>query len=217
VCRHGARQTGGARRTIRGDAGCGWRSRKVGDSEVARSAARLAILEWLSRTCRGGPSHSCRTSRCSGRGPFNSRSVFNEPGPRGSTDEQRAPRGPGSATIDEHLTAHAAERQGVRRSDDGGGRFLGCSSSTCKMVTMTGALAAGSARQPGDAGSRWTVGVAGVAEVVESRRRRKIESASSEKLRGLVVLPSNKPLQRTQSPQGNWSNISEPLVRRPRR
>jgi hypothetical protein len=33
----------------------------------------------------------------------------------------------------------------------------------------------------------------------------------------LVVLPSNKPLQRTQSPQGNWSNINEPLVRRPRR
>ncbi len=28
---------------------------------------------------------------------------------------------------------------------------------------------------------------------------------------------SNKPLQRTQSPQGNWSNINEPLVRRPRR
>ena len=26
-----------------------------------------------------------------------------------------------------------------------------------------------------------------------------------------------KPLQRTQSPQGNWSNINEPLVRRPRR
>ena len=29
-----------------------------------------------------------------------SRSMFNEPGPRGSTDERRAPRGPGSATID---------------------------------------------------------------------------------------------------------------------
>jgi hypothetical protein len=27
----------------------------------------------------------------------------------------------------------------------------------------------------------------------------------------------NKPLQRTQSPQRNWSNINEPLVRRPRR
>ena len=60
-----------------------------------------------------------RTSRCSGRGPINSRSVFNEPGPRGSTDDRRTPRGPGSATIEHHLTAHAAERQGVRRSDDG--------------------------------------------------------------------------------------------------
>jgi len=59
--------------------------------------------------------------------------------------------------------------------------------------------------------------VADVAEVVESRRCREIGSASSEKLRGLDVLPSNKPLQRTQSPQGNWSNINEPLVRRPRR
>jgi hypothetical protein len=85
------------------------------------------------------------------------------------------------------------------------------------MVTTTGALAAGSARQPGDAGSRWAIAVADVAEVVESRRCREIGSASSEKLRGLVVLPSNKPLQRTQSPQGNWSNINEPLVRRPRR
>ena len=28
-----------------------------------------------------------RTSRCSGRGPVNSRSVFSEPGPRGSVDE----------------------------------------------------------------------------------------------------------------------------------
>ena len=61
-------------------------------------------------------STSCRTSRCSGRGPINSRSVFNEPGPRGSTDERRTPRGPGSATIEPHLTAHAAERQGVRRA-----------------------------------------------------------------------------------------------------
>ena len=31
------------------------------------------------------------------------RSVFNEPGPRGSTDERRAPRGPGSGTIDEPI------------------------------------------------------------------------------------------------------------------
>ena len=85
------------------------------------------------------------------------------------------------------------------------------------MVTTTGVFAAGSARQPGDAGLRWTIVVADVAEVVESRRCREIGSASSEKLHGLVVLPSNKPLQRTQSPQGNWSNINEPLVRRPRR
>ena len=32
----------------------------------------------------------------------------------------------------------------------------------------------------------------------------------------VCALP-NKPLQRTQSPQGNWRNINEPLVRRPRR
>ena len=85
------------------------------------------------------------------------------------------------------------------------------------MVTTTGALTACSARQPGDAGSRRAIGVNEVAEAVESRRCREILSASSEKLRKLVVLPSNKPLQRTQSPQGNWSNINEPLVRRPRR
>jgi len=85
------------------------------------------------------------------------------------------------------------------------------------MVTTTGVLAAGSARQPGDVGSRWAIGATDVAEVVESQRCSEIVSASSEKLRGLVVLPSNKPLQRTQSPQGNWSNINEPLVRRPRR
>ena len=65
------------------------------------------------------------------------------------------------------------------------------------MVTPTSALAAGSARQPGDAGSRWAIGVTDVAEVVESRRCREIGSASSEKLHGLVVLPSNKPLQRS--------------------
>ena len=85
------------------------------------------------------------------------------------------------------------------------------------MVTMTGALAVSSARQPGDAGSRWSIAVADVAEAVDSRHCREMGSAFSEKLRGLVVLPSNKPLQRTQSPQGNWSNITEPLVRRPRR
>jgi hypothetical protein len=85
------------------------------------------------------------------------------------------------------------------------------------MVTTTGALAAGSARQPGDAGSRWAIVVADVAETVESRRCREIGSAWSEKLRGLVVLPSNKPLQRTIPPQGHCSNINEPLVRRARR
>ena len=75
-----------------------------------------------------------RTSRCSGRGPVNSRSVFSEPGPRGSIDDRRTPRGPGSATIDLHLTAHAAERQGVGqtgcgRKVDGSGRFAGGSRS----------------------------------------------------------------------------------------
>jgi hypothetical protein len=85
------------------------------------------------------------------------------------------------------------------------------------MATTTGALATGSAHQPGDAGSRRAVGVTDVAEVVESRRCCEVGPASSEKLGGLVVLPSNKPLQRTQSPQGNWSNINEPLARRPRR
>jgi len=34
---------------------------------------------------------------------------------------------------------------------------------------------------------------------------------------GTEAAPPNKPLQRTQSPQGNRSNINEPLVRRPRR
>ena len=143
--------------------------------------------DWMS--CR-------RTSRCSGR-------------------SRR--REIGVTSTNRSCGARAAERQGVRRSDDGGGRFLGGSSSTRKMVTTTGALAAGGARQPGDAGSRWAIGVAGVAEAVDSRRCREIGSASSEKLRELVVLPSNKPLQRTQSPQGNSSNINEPPVRRPRR
>ena len=37
-------------------------------------------------------------------------------------------------------------------------------------------------------------------------------------LRGSAATPPpNKPLQRTQSPQQNWSNINEPLMRRPRR
>jgi hypothetical protein len=71
----------------------------------------------------------------------------------------------------------AAERQTVRRSDDAGARFLGGSSSTCKMVTTIGALATGSARQPGDAGLRWAIVVADVAKVVESRRWCEIGSA----------------------------------------
>jgi hypothetical protein len=87
----------------------------------------------------------------------------------------------------------------------------------CKMVTTTGALAAGRAFQPGDAGLRWAIVVAGAAEVVESRRWCEIGSAWSEKLRRLVVLPSNKPLQRTIPPQGHCSNINEPFVRRARR
>ena len=85
------------------------------------------------------------------------------------------------------------------------------------MVTTTGALAAGSSLQPGDAGSRWEIGEAAVAEVAESRRCRTAGLASSGKLRKLIVLPSNKPLQRTTPPQGIRSNINEPLVRRCRR
>jgi hypothetical protein len=85
------------------------------------------------------------------------------------------------------------------------------------MVTTIGALATGSARQPGDAGLRWAIVVTDVAEVVKSRRRRETGLAWSEKLRGLVVLPSNKPLQRTTPPPGHCSNINEPLVRRARR
>ena len=87
----------------------------------------------------------------------------------------------------------------------------------CKMFPTTGALAVCSARQVGDAGSRWAIAVADDAELVDSRRCRELGLASSGKLRKLAVLPSNKPLQRTQSPQRNWSNINEPLVRRPRR
>ena len=63
------------------------------------------------------------------------------------------------------------------------------------MVATPGALSAGSAHQPDDAGSRRAITVDDVAEVVEFRCRREIWSASSEKLRGLAVLPSNKPLQ----------------------
>jgi len=59
------------------------------------------------------------------------------------------------------------------------------------MVTTIGALAKGSAHQPGDAGLGWAIVVADVTEVVESRRWCEIGSAWSEKLRGLVVLPSN--------------------------
>ena len=61
------------------------------------------------------------------------------------------------------------------------------------MVTTAGPLATDGARQPGDPGSRWAIGVADEAEVVEYRHCRVIRSASSEKLRGLVVLPSNSP------------------------
>jgi hypothetical protein len=58
----------------------------------------------------------------------------------------------------------------------------------------------------------------GAAEVAQSpRASRDLARVFSEKLRYSLALPSNKPLQRTQSPQGNWSNINEPLVRRPRR
>ena len=60
-----------------------------------------------------GARSRCPTCRCSGRRPVNSRSTINEPGPRGSSNEAWPPRGPGSATIDHHLQAFAAERQGV--------------------------------------------------------------------------------------------------------
>ena len=92
------------------------------------------------------------------------------------------------------------------------GRFLGGSSSACKMVTTTGALAACSARQPGDAGSRWAIMVADEAEVVESRRCREIGAASSEKLRELVVLPSNKPLQRSYGVQAKRTGTDRASV-----
>jgi hypothetical protein len=39
--------------------------------------------------------------------------MANEPGPRGSSEFRWPPRGPGSATINHHVTALAAERQGV--------------------------------------------------------------------------------------------------------
>jgi hypothetical protein len=84
-------------------------------------------------------------------------------------------------------------------------------------VTTIGALATDSARQPGDAGLRWAIVVADVAKVEGSRGWCEIGSAWPKKLRGLVVLPSNKPLQRTIPPQGHCSNINEPLVRRARR
>ena len=64
------------------------------------------------------------------------------------------------------------------------------------MVTATGAQSAGSARQPDDSGSRWKIGVGAAVEVARSQRCRTDGSASSEKLRKLDVLPSNKPLQR---------------------
>ena len=70
------------------------------DDILEKTLSRARVM--LQAYCPGG----CRTSRCSGRRPVNSRSKFNEPGPRG----------PGSATIDHHLTAFAAERQGVRRT-----------------------------------------------------------------------------------------------------
>ena len=69
------------------------------------------------------------------------------------------------------------------------------------MMATTCALAAGSARQPGDPCSRWAIGMADVAEVEESQRCREFGTASSEKLWKLDVLPSNKPLQRTKPPQ----------------
>ena len=87
----------------------------------------------------------------------------------------------------------------------------------CGILATTGGLAAGSAGQPSDAGSRRAIGMVDEAEVEESRRCREFVTASSGKLWKLDVLPSNKPLQRTTPPQGNPSNISELFVRRCRR
>jgi len=167
-----------------------------------RRAAMWPRLAWGDPRFAGydheilGAASRCRTSRCSGRPRRRDLGVT-------STDR--------SAAVSP-LNGKAFDGQTMVF-----GRFSGGSYSARRMVTTTGALATGSAHQPGDAGSRRAAAVTDVAEVVESRRCREVGSASSEKLRKLDVLPSNKPLQRTQSPQGNWSNINEPLVRRPRR
>jgi len=64
------------------------------------------------------------------------------------------------------------------------------------------------------AARRGSTEVDSLAEVALSRRRR----PEDPELHAIArYVPPNKPLQRTQSPQGNWSNINEPLVRRPRR
>ena len=87
----------------------------------------------------------------------------------------------------------------------------------CGMMATTGALTAGSARQPSDADLRRAIGMVDESEVEESRRCWEFGTASSGKLWKLDVLPSNKPLQRTTAPPGNRSNIIEPFVRRCRR
>ena len=86
-----------------------------------------------------------------------------------------------------------------------------------KMVTTTGALAAGSAHHVSDAGSRWAVAEADDAEVVDSRRCWEFGQASSGRLRNSAVLPSNKPLQRIWSPQRRRRRIEAPAWRRPDR
>jgi hypothetical protein len=59
----------------------------------------------------------CQARRASNsRRPVNSLSKFNEPGPRGSQQFPRPLRSPGGATIDHHLRAFAAERQGGGRT-----------------------------------------------------------------------------------------------------
>ena len=60
---------------------------------------------------------------------------------------RRPPRGPGSATIDHHLTALAAERQGVGQSGsrckvDGRGRFAGVRGRGWSVSQWPGSLAA---------------------------------------------------------------------------
>jgi hypothetical protein len=70
---------------------------------VQRGSRRTKIRLGLGVRRGPGARSRCPTCRCSGRRPVNSRSKFNEPGPRGLSNEAWPPRGPGSGTIDHHL------------------------------------------------------------------------------------------------------------------